>query len=107
MASLQAEFGDDNHPLGSAIVGDDGGASLPGLEETVSATPSEKGLSTSRKWGVKDHIERQRNQTSEPSARVQSGKAAFDWQELYLLEKSAIDALSREASVESPVDVVQ
>ncbi len=88
-------------------MGDDGGASLPGLEEMVSATPSEKGLSTTRKWGVKDHIERQDSEINKPSARVQFGKAAFDWQELYLLERAAIDALSRDTPVESPVNVVQ
>jgi serine protease AprX len=107
MESLQAEFADDDHFLGPALVGDDGGASLPGLEEMVSATPSEKGLSTTRKWGVKDHIERQDSEINKPSAQVQSGKAAFDWQELYLLERDAIDALSRDTPVESPVNVVQ
>lgn len=107
--SLRAELAmanDDDHLIGPAIVGVDGGASLPGLEEMVSATPSEKGLSKIRKWGVKDHIERQDTESTEPSDLIRSSKEPFDWQELYLIEKATIDGLSRGAPVESSGNVV-
>jgi len=77
---------------GPAIVGEDGGPSLPGFKEMVSAQPSENGLSENRKWGVKDHIERQDLQSSNVPP---SKEFPFDWQELYLLERSTIEALSK------------
>ena len=85
------------HFYGPAIVGEDGGPSLPGLKEMVSAQPSENGLSENRKWGVKDHIERQNIQSSEV---LPTKEVPFNWQELYLLERSAIEALSKGASAE-------
>jgi serine protease AprX len=80
---------------GPAIVGEDGGPSLPGLKEMVSAQPSENGLSENRKWGVKDHIERQNMQSSDELA---PGEFPFGWQELYLLERSTVEALSKGSS---------
>ena len=56
---LGADMENKKHFYGPAIVGEDGGPSLPGLKDMVSAQPSENGLSENRKWGVKDHIERQ------------------------------------------------
>jgi hypothetical protein len=84
---------DKEHFYGPAIVGEDGGPSLPGLKEMVSAQPSENGLRENRKWGVKDHIERQNMQASDA---LPPKEFPFNWQELYLLERSAIEALSKD-----------
>jgi hypothetical protein len=81
-------------------VGEDGSATLPGLEEMVSATPSEKGMSASRKWGVKAYIERKDREAPALSGE----KPPIDWQELYLREKAAIERLTREAPGELQAD---
>jgi subtilisin family serine protease len=75
---------------GPAIVNEDGTPGLPGLDEMLSPLPSEKGLSASRKWGVKDHIERETN--GGLSSDGQETKP-FDWMEVYLLEKSTIEGM--------------
>ena len=91
---IDADITGKQHFDGPAIVDQEGNPSLPGLESMVSSTPSEKGLSTSRKWGVKDHIEREGASGGDtPPASEQP----FDWEELYLEEKMAIEALSRGA----------
>jgi len=87
----------DENLLGPAVVAEDGSATLPGLDEMVSAIPSEKGMSASRKWGVKAYIERQDRETPGSSGE----KSPIDWQELYLREKAAIERLTREAPGES------
>jgi len=90
--------GGDESLLGPAVVGKNGEATLPGLDELVSSTPSEKGMSTSRKWGVKDHMER-----ADANATGLSGeKSPINWQELYLKEKAEIDRLSEEAAANTP-----
>lgn len=88
---------DIDHMLGPAEVAGDGSAVLPGLEGAVAETPSEKGLSTTRKWGVKAHIER-----LEPGAAGSAERTPFDWQAIYLAEKAAIEALGRQEAAESP-----
>jgi hypothetical protein len=49
-------------------------------------------LSEIRKWGVKDHIER--SDFSAPDT-TPAQKPAFDWQELYMLERNAIENLTQ------------
>jgi serine protease AprX len=45
--------------VGPAVFPDDGSPpTLPGQEDLISATPPEKGLSASRRWGAADHVER-------------------------------------------------
>lgn len=78
---------------GPATLEEDGSVSLPGLSTMVSPQPSEKGLSTSRKWGVKAHIERL-EQTLDPNEPTADNP--FDWKKAYLEEKAAIEALSRD-----------
>ncbi len=92
--NLQADIENKEHFYGPAIVGDDGSASLPGFREMVSSEPSESGLSENRKWGVKDHIERD---DIPSSALIPSEALPFDWQSLYRLEKSTIENLSQDA----------
>ncbi len=95
---LRADMENKEHFYGPAIVGADGSASLPGFKEMVSAEPSANGLSENRKWGVKDHIEREDKQTSTVIAPVD---LPFDWQQLYLQEKSTIESISREVPARS------
>lgn len=95
---LQADMENEEHFYGPAIIGEDGAASLPGLQDMVAVTSSEKGLSQTRKWGVKDHMERA---GTEPSDSTPSRELPFNWQELYLLEMATIERLSRNAA-ESP-----
>jgi hypothetical protein len=60
----------------------------------VSSEPSEKGMSKTRKWGVKEHIERGENN----SENIYSNeKSPFEWQEMYFQEKETIEKLAREA----------
>jgi hypothetical protein len=94
---LRADMESREHFYGPAIVGEDGSASLPGFKEMVSAEPSENGLSENRKWGVKDHIEREDKQPTVIAPR----NLPFDWQELYQQEKSTIERISREVPARS------
>ncbi|MDG1945973.1 MAG: S8 family peptidase [Halioglobus sp.] len=84
---------------GPAVIDEDGNISLPGLISMVSATPSEKGLSENRKWGVKDHIERA---DLTPTGQDPSSRPPFDWPGLYLLEQAIIENLSREPPTDTP-----
>jgi serine protease AprX len=89
---LNLELTGERHFDGPAIVDEGGNATLPGHAELVSPEPSEKGLSNTRKWGVKAHIERRNTGNAEPAtAKVRSG----DWLQVYLDEKATIEAISR------------
>lgn len=88
---IEADIVGSLHFRGPAIVEQDGTASLPGLEAMVSAVPSEKGMSSSRKWGVKAHIERSETPREKTAAPDDS---PFDWQKLYQQEKSIIESLA-------------
>jgi subtilisin family serine protease len=88
---LQMDIDNRNHFYGPAIVGEGGIASLPGLEGTVSDTPSEKGMSETRRWGVKAHIERDPPVTHSPGGKG----LASDWHQRYQDEKKRIEALSQ------------
>ena len=91
--NIQAEIDGLEHFQGPATLDDDGLVSLPGLKYMVSSKPSEKGYSTTRKWGVKAHVERDAapSQNSTPAE-----ERAFDWLDLYLQEKRAIENLAQE-----------
>jgi len=93
--SIELDLSDEEHLQGPAIVEADGSASLPGLKKMVSPEPSEKGLSKTRKWGVKDHIERPNLAT--PAAES-TEIPPFDWPQIYLHEKATIENLTREPS---------
>lgn len=98
---IDADIAGEEHFYGPAIIDESGNASLPGLKAMISSTPSEKGLSKVRKWGVKDHIERNDHpeESQEPSPAQ-----PFDWQELYLMEKAAIEELSRKSPAPFPTN---
>jgi serine protease AprX len=92
---IRFEIDNLEHFQGPAIVLENGSVSLPGLAETLSPSASPKGLSDSRRWGVKEHIERL--SASSPLADSQPSPP-FDWHGIYLEEKSRIEQLAREAS---------
>ncbi|MBT4522815.1 MAG: S8 family peptidase [Halieaceae bacterium] len=81
------------HFQGPAIVEQDGTISLPGLGKLHSQTPTEKGLSKSRKWGVKAHIERKNYQWDEQRS---TAATHFDWQLMYAQEKAKMEELARQ-----------
>jgi subtilisin family serine protease len=90
------------HSQGPAIVEEDGGASLPGLDTMLSPEPAEKGYSPTRKWGVKAHVER----LPPPSADSDPSPAAthpFDWMQLYLQERDTIEKLSAQDPLQPAV----
>ncbi|MDG2048412.1 MAG: S8 family peptidase [Halioglobus sp.] len=95
---MRADSVDDETFYGPAIIEEDGRPGLPGFSRRVSSKPSEKGFSSTRRWGVKDHVER-RSAVSAGSLRP--NKLPFDWQGLYLQEKAFIDTLARGASPDS------
>jgi subtilisin family serine protease len=78
------------HFQGPAIVEDDGSVSLPGLRTMVSPVPAEKGLSKTRKWGVKAHIERHDGPPETPD------QDPFNWPKIYLEEKARIEKLAQD-----------
>lgn len=82
----------EEHFQGPGIILKDGSTSLPGLSEMYLGQPSEKGLSKSRKWGVKAHIESNNyDETKQESASPQP----FNWERAYRDEQSRIEELSR------------
>lgn len=78
------------HFQGPAIVAEDGSVSLPGLRSMVSPIPPAKGLSRTRKWGVKAHIERL-EESPEPR-----NTDPFNWPQIYLEEKARIEKLAQD-----------
>jgi subtilisin family serine protease len=98
---LESELAGVAHVQGPAIVKEDGGASLPGLEAMLSPEPAEKGHSSTRKWGVKAHIER----LPPPSPDTDSAEGArppFDWMQLYLQERETIEKLAAKDPLQTP-----
>ena len=93
--SIELDLSDEEHLQGPAIAEADGSASLPGLKKMVSPEPSEKGLSKTRKWGVKNHIER-----PDPATPVAESTETppFDWLQIYMREKATIENLAQEPS---------
>ena len=87
---LERELAGIDHFEGPAIVDENGKSTLPGLETMVSPQTAQKGPSTSRKWGVKDHIERG-EPTSE--ATMNGQESPFDWEKVYLQEKAQIEGI--------------
>ena len=93
--SIRFDLSDEEHLQGPAIVEADGSATLPGLKRMVSPKPSEQGLSKTRKWGVKDHIERPDLATT---AVESTESPPFDWPQIYMQEKATIENLTQEPS---------
>jgi serine protease AprX len=64
---------------------------LPDLEHMFLGEPSEKGLSLSRKWGVKAHMERNNHDQSSLDPNIPH---PFDWESAYRSEQLRIEELS-------------
>ena len=90
---IQKDMAGLEHFQGPSVVLDDGTTSLPGLNHMYLGEPSEKGLSGTRKWGVKAHIER-----DNPSLikRDPNNPPPFDWESAYQEEQLRIEQLARE-----------
>jgi len=86
--NLTRDIAGEQYFEGPAIIDDVGDASLPGLYRMLATEPSADGLSSDRKWGVKDHIERE-------DAVAPAPDLPFQWLEIYLTERDLIEALSR------------
>ena len=76
------------HFEGPAMVTEDQNVSLPGLESMLSPTPPAKGHSSTRVWGVKQHIERLPETYQLPDGHP------FDWESMYENERIRIEKLS-------------
>ncbi len=85
------------HYQGPAIVAEDGTATLPGLTHMVSTDSSPEGFSSSRRWGVKEYIERQI--TDRPEQPPED--LPFDWLGQYLQEKAIIEKLAHNPELSS------
>ena len=90
--NLQRDLSGEEHFHGPAIIDVHGTPSLPGFNRMVSGEKSANGLSKTRKWGVKAHIERSDSVMSSSELSVTS---PFNWSEIYTREKSAIENLSK------------
>jgi len=89
---IEKDMSNTDHFQGPGIILEDGRTSLPGLREMYLGNPSEKGLSTSRKWGAKEHIERD---TLQLSPDKKSSDYPFDWESVYKEEQLRIEELAR------------
>ena len=87
---LEQELAGIDHFEGPAIVDENGKSTLPGHETMISPQPADKGPSTSRKWGVKDHIERDE---SASETTMNDEESPFDWAKVYLREKAQIEGI--------------
>jgi hypothetical protein len=89
---IQKDMMGQEHFQGPSIILEDGKTSLPGLTEMYLGQPSNKGLSESRKWGVKEHIE---SKDYDESSQKTASPTPFDWQRAYSDEQARIEKLSR------------
>lgn len=87
--NLVRDMAMQEHFEGPAIIDSGGNVSLPGLGDMLSPRESEKGMSESRVWGIKAHMERL------PESYRQPPGHPFPWEEMYEAERIRIEALSR------------
>lgn len=88
---ISADIAGTDHFQGPAIVDEEGNPSLPGLSELHDGSESDKGYSATRRWGVKEHIEREIS----PKQRADFNRRdAFDWETTYLEERAAMENLA-------------
>ncbi|MDX1736453.1 MAG: S8 family peptidase, partial [Halioglobus sp.] len=95
-AQLQADLQGVERVFGPAVFHDDDAtARLPAVQGQISTLPSAKGMSDTRKWGVKDHIERLDKAAID---RYRKSDLPLNWLQLYLEEKTAIEKLGDPAA---------
>jgi len=90
---IQKDMAGADHYQGPGTILEDGSTSLPGLQDMYLGEPSEKGLSNTRKWGVKEHIERENPLIIEENS---PSSTPFDWESAYRDEQFRIEELARE-----------
>lgn len=83
--NIQQDIAGTHHFDGPAIIDSQGNITLPGLERLLSTEKQAKGYSATRKWGVKDHLERDNYQAS---------PASKQWERRYRFEQKTMEALS-------------
>ncbi|MEP4146652.1 MAG: S8 family peptidase [Halioglobus sp.] len=88
--NLMRDMAMQEHFEGPAIVKEGGEISLPGLSEMLSTEVPAKGMSDTRVWGVKNHVER-----LDPS-HTPAENHPFAWGEMYDRERQTIENLSRQ-----------
>ena len=98
---LAAEIAGSEHFQGPAIVDDAGEVSLPGLDSMLSGEPPEQGLSKTRKWGVKAHIERL---PDGGNSAEKASESPFDWAGMYRDEAAVIEALVNDKAPDQDPD---
>jgi serine protease AprX len=79
-----------DHYQGPAVIDDEGNISLPGLTEMISPAKPAKGTSETRKWGVKEHLER----PNQPATAPSSAPHPFNWEQSYQEERAIIEQLA-------------
>ena len=89
---IQKDISGTEHFQGPAIVEEDGSTSLPGLADMLSPEIPERGLSNSRRWGAKSHIEHPDYLWG--GEEDKKADSPFDWESVYLQEKARIESLA-------------
>ena len=88
---IDADMAGDAHFQGPAITDAEDNVGLPGLSEMVSLEPSAQGMSNTRKWGAKEHLER----TSIPDSNDPADNSSpLDWVKIYREEAAAMQNLA-------------
>jgi hypothetical protein len=88
---IEADMAGDAHFQGPAITDEKDTVSLPGLSEILALEPAAQGLSKTRKWGAKEHLER----TSIPDSTDSTDNLSpLDWVEIYREEAAAMQNLA-------------
>lgn len=88
--NLISDMAMQEHFEGPAIVKEGGEVSLPGLNKMLSTEVPAKGMSDTRVWGVKNHVER-----LDPS-HTPAENHPFAWEEMYDRERQKIENLSKQ-----------
>ncbi len=92
---IDKEIAGETNFQGPAIIDETGKVSLPGLDEMLAPEPAAQGLSDTRKWGAKEHLERSQN----PQANVpKDANSPIDWAEIYREEAIKMQTLANPAA---------
>ncbi len=88
---IQQALRGEERLYGPAEDNGDGTPYLADQEQLIANTPTPKGPSESRRWGVKAHIERLNPETDQPQAQ----DVLFDWGSLYEQERQQMQSLRK------------
>ena len=93
---IAAAVAGEERLLGPAERDSDGNPSLPGMDQNIARKPSAKGLSSDRRWGVAEHLERLDPTAEHPEAPGLS----LDWLGVYQQELRRLDTLQNPSPAE-------